>query len=67
MPRSVLAPNPRKNQQHGQRTARETNHLLHVDTLRLRTGSPLSECCPGEGETLVLGLGPVGMVKAKLL
>src|SRR5437870_2029023 len=56
MPRSALAPNPRKATQHTSPTSRQNQQATAVATLMLHTRSPLSESVRPGAETLVLGL-----------
>src|SRR3954447_14493609 len=56
MPRSTLAPNPRKATPHTSPTSRKNHEATAVATPMLLTRSPLSESFRPWGETLVLGL-----------
>src|SRR3954452_23978768 len=56
MPRSTLAPNPRKATPHPSPTSRKNHEATAVATPMLLTRSPLSESFRPWGETLVLGL-----------
>src|SRR5947208_97957 len=59
MPRSVLAPHPRKGPQYEGPTTRESKNPPAAGTLMPYRDSSLSWCRSGQGETLVLGLGGV--------
>src|SRR6478672_7158774 len=69
MPRSTLAPNPRKATPHTSPTSRKNQQATAAATLMLYTRSPLSESFRPWGETLVLVLEngcPVSLMRCSM-